>query len=286
MTRILAAGQALHRVAVSDPDAATGPRVVQSWLDAQHDHPRACNRPLAAGAPRVVRSTTWPRQSPELMATRSSRPRGPPTAARYPGRARIKIAGVAQEFVGESIVTAARHEFESEIGGYSTYSEVSGRPTAPAGAGLARQRPPATGNDHRQRDRRRDERRRPRLDGPAWTSAFRGWRRSRERLGPRRGSRMGKDWGKILSLPKSATKCGSASSSATRAWPYVIGGLLNGKSKRRLSSGEIVRALRRRLSSAASSRGSATGCRSKTIRHWPSRNPRRGTITLATPKVS
>nr|MDP9463792.1 phage baseplate assembly protein V [Actinomycetota bacterium] len=40
---------------------------------------------------------------------------------------KIVIAGVAEEFNGEWIVTTARHQFESEVGGYSTYFEVSGR---------------------------------------------------------------------------------------------------------------------------------------------------------------
>ena len=44
-----------------------------------------------------------------------------------PGRRRSRHRGVAEEFNGEWIVTAARHRFESEDGGYSTWFEVSGR---------------------------------------------------------------------------------------------------------------------------------------------------------------
>ena len=40
---------------------------------------------------------------------------------------KVVIAGVAEEFTGEWIVTAARHSFDSEAGGYSTWFEVSGR---------------------------------------------------------------------------------------------------------------------------------------------------------------
>ena len=87
-----------------------------------------CNRPLDWGSPTSSAVDEMAKGVAEHLASTILEAEG--TAYGNPGiqaGKKVKIAGVAEEFVGEWIVTAARHEFESEVGGYSTYFEVSGR---------------------------------------------------------------------------------------------------------------------------------------------------------------
>ena len=177
------------------------------------------NRPLDWGSPTSSAVDEMAKGVAEHLASTILEAEG--TAYGNPGiqaGKKIKIAGVAEEFVGEWIVTAARHVFESEVGGYSTYFEVSGRHDRTllglASLGSASVRPATI---TRQRDRRRHQQQRPRRRWAGSSSASRGWRRSTRATG--RGS-CRSAWarsGATCSCPRSATRCSSGSSSATPA---------------------------------------------------------------------
>lgn len=152
---------------------------------------------------------------------------------------KVVIAGVAEEFVGEWIVTAARHSFDSEAGGYSTWFEVSGRQDRTllglatlGGAGVR----PATvhgnvigvvtnNNDP-------DTMGRVKLGFP-WLAPYyeSDWARVVQ-VG------MGKEWGNLF-LPEVGDEVLVGFEFGDSRRPYVIGGLINGKTKHPLLSGAV-----------------------------------------------
>ncbi|MEO7370655.1 MAG: hypothetical protein ABIZ69_07330, partial [Ilumatobacteraceae bacterium] len=86
------------------------------------------NRPLDWGSPTTSAVDEMAKGVAEHLASTILEAEG--TCYGNPGvqaGKKVVIGGVAEEFSGEWIVTAARHIFETEIGGYSTYFEVSGR---------------------------------------------------------------------------------------------------------------------------------------------------------------
>ena len=206
------------------------------------------------------RSTRWPRAWPSTSPARCSKPRAWRSATRRsrPAR-RSSIAGVAEEFTGEWIVTAARHLFESEDGGYSTWFEVSGRQDRTllglASLGTASVRPTTingnvigvvTNNNDP------DTMGRVKLGFP-WLAPFyeSDWARVVQ-VG------MGKEWGNLF-LPEVGDEVLVGFEFGDSRRPYVIGGLINGKTEHPLlATRSSLPACRRRSSSAASCRASAT----------------------------
>ena len=152
---------------------------------------------------------------------------------------KIKIAGVAEEFTGEWIVTAARHEFESEIGGYSTYFEVSGRQDRTllglASLGSASVRPQTiNGNVIGVVTNNNDPKKWGRVKlGFPWLAPFyeTDWARVVQ-VG------MGKEWG-MLFLPEVGDEVLVGFEFGDSRRPYVIGGLINGKTSHPLLSSAV-----------------------------------------------
>ena len=152
---------------------------------------------------------------------------------------KIVIAGVAEEFAGEWIVTAARHTFESETGGYLTYFEVSGRHDRTllglASLGSASVRPSTIhGNVVGVVTNNNDPKKWGRVKlGFPWLAPFyeTDWARVVQ-VG------MGKEWGNLF-LPEVGDEVLVGFEFGDSRRPYVIGGLLNGKSKHPLLSGAI-----------------------------------------------
>ena len=153
--------------------------------------------------------------------------------------AKIVIGGVAEEFTGEWIVTVARHEFESEIGGYSTYFEVSGRQDRSllglASLGGASVRPSTIhGNVVGVVTNNNDPKKWGRVKlGFPWLAPFyeTDWARCVQ-VG------MGKEWGNLF-LPEVGDEVLVGFEFGDSRRPYVIGGLLNGKSSHPLLSSAI-----------------------------------------------
>ena len=131
---------------------------------------------------------------------------------------KIVIEGVAEEFAGEWIVTSASHIFVPAEGGYATRFEVSGRHEPHAA------RPDDDGRQHV--DARRGCTATSSASSPTTTtrtrsvgsrSASPGWRPTTRATGPAACSRRWARSGATCSSPRSATRCSSASSSATPA---------------------------------------------------------------------
>jgi phage protein D len=149
---------------------------------------------------------------------------------------KIVIGGVAEEFTGEWIVTVARHEFESEVGGYSTYFEVSGRQDRSllglASLGGASVRPSTIhGNVVGVVTNNNDPKKWGRVKlGFPWLAPFyeTDWARCVQ-VG------MGKEWGNLF-LPEVGDEVLVGFEFGDSRRPYVIGGLLNGKSSHPLLS--------------------------------------------------
>jgi phage protein D len=152
---------------------------------------------------------------------------------------KIKIGGVAEEFTGEWIVTAARHEFESEVGGYSTHFEVSGRHDRSllglTSLGSASVRPSTIeGNVVGIVTNNNDPEKMGRVKlGFPWLAPFyeTDWARCVQ-VG------MGKEWGNLF-LPEVGDEVLVGFEFGDARRPYVIGGLLNGKSSHPLLSSAV-----------------------------------------------
>jgi phage protein D len=152
---------------------------------------------------------------------------------------KIVIAGVAEEFTGEWIVTAARHEFESEVGGYSTYFEVSGRHDRTllglTSLGSASVRPQTiNGNVIGVVTNNNDPKKWGRVKlGFPWLAPFyeTDWARVVQ-VG------MGKEWGTLF-LPEVGDEVLVGFEFGDTRRPYVLGGLINGKTSHPLLSGAI-----------------------------------------------
>lgn len=152
---------------------------------------------------------------------------------------KVVIAGVAEEFCGEWIVTAARHLFESEIGGYSTYFEVSGRHDRTllglASLGNASVRPSTingnvigvvTNNNDP------DSMGRVKLGFPWLAPTYESdWARVVQ-VG------MGKEWGNLF-LPEVGDEVLVGFEFGDTRRPYVLGGLVNGKTSHPLLSSAV-----------------------------------------------
>lgn len=149
---------------------------------------------------------------------------------------KIVIGGVAEEFTGEWIVTSARHQFESEIGGYSTHFEVSGRHDRSllglTSLGSASVRPSTiSGNVVGVVTNNNDPEKMGRVKlGFPWLAPFyeTDWARVVQ-VG------MGKEWGNLF-LPEVGDEVLVGFEFGDSRRPYVIGGLLNGKSSHPLLS--------------------------------------------------
>jgi phage protein D len=152
---------------------------------------------------------------------------------------KLVIAGVAEEFNGEWIVTAARHHFESEVGGYSTYFEVSGRHDRTllglASLGSASVRP-ATIHGHVigvvTNNNDTEHMGRVKLAFPWLAPNYESdWARVVQ-IG------MGKEWGNLF-LPEVGDEVLVGFEFGDSRRPYVIGGLINGKTKHPLLSSAV-----------------------------------------------
>lgn len=153
--------------------------------------------------------------------------------------AKLTIAGVAPEFEGEWIVTAATHRFDPLEGGYSTHFEVSGRHDrtllglATLGRASARQAiihghiiGVVTNNNDP------DTMGRVKLCFPSLAPDYESdWARVVQ-LG------MGKEWG-ILFLPEVGDEVLVGFEFGDTRRPYVLGGLINGKNEHPLKSGAV-----------------------------------------------
>ncbi len=198
------------------------------------------NRPLDWGSPTSSAVDEMAKGVAEHLASTVLEATG--TAFGDPGiqaGKKVKIAGVAEEFLGEWIVTAARHEFESEIGGYSTYFEVSGRHDRTllglASLGSASVRP-ATITGHVigvvTNNNDPDSMGRVKLGFPWLAPNYESdWARVVQ-IG------MGKEWGNLF-LPEVGDEVLVGFEFGDSRRPYVIGGLLNGKSKHPLLSSAV-----------------------------------------------
>jgi phage protein D len=142
---------------------------------------------------------------------------------------KVVIGGVAEEFTGEWIVTAARHQFESEVGGYSTHFEVSGRNDRTllglASLGSASVRPSKIeGNVVGIVTNSNDPEKMGRVKlGFPWLAPFyeTDWARCVQ-IG------MGKEWGNLF-MPEVGDEVLVGFEFGDARRPYVIGGLINGK---------------------------------------------------------
>ena len=143
---------------------------------------------------------------------------------------KVVIGGVAEEFAGDWIVTSAQHIFESDIGGYSTHFEVSGRHDRSllglASLGSASVRPSTIhGNVVGIVTNNNDPKKWGRVKlGFPWLAPFyeTDWARVVQ-VG------MGKEWGNLF-LPEVGDEVLVGFEFGDSRRPYVIGGLLNGKS--------------------------------------------------------
>ena len=189
------------------------------------------NRPLDWGSPTTSAVDEMAKGVAEHLASTILEAEG--TCYGNPGvqaGKKVVIGGVAEEFTGEWIVTAARHQFESEVGGYSTYFEVSGRHDRTllglASLGSASVRPSTiNGNVVGVVTNNNDPKKWGRVKlGFPWLAPFyeTDWARVVQ-VG------MGKEWGNLF-LPEVGDEVLVGFEFGDTRRPYVIGGLLNGKS--------------------------------------------------------
>ncbi|HEY7627423.1 MAG TPA: phage baseplate assembly protein V [Ilumatobacteraceae bacterium] len=199
-----------------------------------------CNRPLDWGSPTSSAVDEMAKGVAEHMASTILEASG--QAYGNPGiqaGKKVVIAGVAEEFVGDWIVTAARHEFEDEVGGYSTYFEVSGRHDRTllglTSLGSASVRPSTiNGNVIGVVTNNNDPDKMGRVKlGFPWLAPFyeTDWARVVQ-VG------MGKEWGNLF-LPEVGDEVLVGFEFGDTRRPYVIGGLLNGKSEHPLLSSAV-----------------------------------------------
>ena len=198
------------------------------------------NRPLDWGSPTTSAVDEMAKGVAEHLASTILEAEG--TCYGNPGvqaGKKVVIGGVAEEFTGEWIVTAARHCFESEVGGYSTHFEVSGRHDRTllglTSLGSASVRPSTiNGNVIGVVTNNMDPKKWGRVKlGFPWLAPFyeTDWSRVVQ-VG------MGKQWGNLfLQEVGDEVLVGFEFGDARR--PYVIGGLLNGKSSHPLLSAAI-----------------------------------------------
>ncbi|MEP7111667.1 MAG: phage baseplate assembly protein V [Ilumatobacteraceae bacterium] len=195
------------------------------------------NRPLDWGSPTTSAVDEMAKGVAEHLASTILEAEG--TCYGNPGvqaGKKIVIGGVAEEFTGEWIVTAARHQFESEVGGYSTYFEVSGRHDRTllglTTLGDASVRPSTiNGNVVGIVTNNNDPKKWGRVKlGFPWLAPFyeTDWARCVQ-VG------MGKEWGNLF-LPEVGDEVLVGFEFGDSRRPYVIGGLLNGKSSHPLLS--------------------------------------------------
>ncbi len=189
------------------------------------------NRPLDWGSPTSTAVDEMAKGVAEHLASTILEAEG--TCYGNPGvqaGKKVVIGGVAEEFTGEWIVTAARHHFESEIGGYSTYFEVSGRHDRTllglTSLGSASVRPSTiNGNVIGVVTNNSDPKKWGRVKlGFPWLAPFyeTDWARVVQ-VG------MGKQWGNLF-LPEVGDEVLVGFEFGDTRRPYVIGGLINGKS--------------------------------------------------------
>ncbi len=152
---------------------------------------------------------------------------------------KVVIAGVAEEFTGEWMVTSARHVFDTEDGGYTTLFEVSGRHDRTllglASLGSASVRPSTingnvigvvTNNNDP------DSMGRVKLGFPWLAPNYESdWARVVQ-VG------MGKEWGNLF-LPEVGDEVLVGFEFGDTRRPYVIGGLINGKSEHPLLTSAV-----------------------------------------------
>lgn len=152
---------------------------------------------------------------------------------------KVVIAGVAEEFAGEWMVTSARHIFDTEVGGYSTLFEVSGRHDRTllglTSLGSASVRPSTingnvigvvTNNNDP------DTMGRVKLGFPWLAPNYEtDWARVVQ-IG------MGKEWGNLF-LPEVGDEVLVGFEFGDTRRPYVIGGLINGKTDHPLLSSAV-----------------------------------------------
>lgn len=198
------------------------------------------NRPLDWGSPTTSAVDEMAKGVAEHLASTILEAEG--TCYGNPGvqaGKKVVIGGVAEEFTGEWIVTAARHCFESEVGGYSTHFEVSGRHDRTllglTSLGSASVRPSTiNGNVIGVVTNNMDPKKWGRVKlGFPWLAPFyeTDWARVVQ-VG------MGKEWGNLF-LPEVGDEVLVGFEFGDARRPYVIGGLLNGKSKHPLLSAAI-----------------------------------------------
>ena len=225
------ARRVVHRPAVPDPDPAEHPRPAEPWVDAQHEGARrSSDRPLDWGSPTTSAVDEMAKGVAEHLASTILEAEG--TCYGNPGvqaGKKVVIGGVAEEFTGEWIVTAARHQFESEVGGYSTHFEVSGRHDRTllglTSLGSASVRPSTIdGNVIGIVTNNNDPEKMGRVKlGFPWLAPFyeTDWARCVQ-VG------MGKEWGNLF-LPEVGDEVLVGFEFGDARRPYVIGGLFNGK---------------------------------------------------------
>ena len=198
------------------------------------------NRPLDWGSPTTSAVDEMAKGVAEHLASTILEAEG--TCYGNPGvqaGKKVVIGGVAEEFTGEWIVTAARHCFESEVGGYSTHFEVSGRHDRTllglTSLGSASVRPSTiNGNVIGVVTNNMDPKKWGRVKlGFPWLAPFyeTDWARVVQ-VG------MGKQWGNLF-LPEVGDEVLVGFEFGDARRPYVIGGLLNGKSSHPLLSAAI-----------------------------------------------
>ncbi|MEO6158315.1 MAG: phage baseplate assembly protein V, partial [Ilumatobacteraceae bacterium] len=152
---------------------------------------------------------------------------------------KITIGGVAEEFAGDWIVTAARHEFVAEHGGYSTRFEVSGRhdrsllglATLGTSSGTA---PKLNGNVVGVVTNNNDPDKMARVKlGFPWLAPYyeSDWARVVH-------AGLGKEWGSLF-IPEVGDEVLVGFEFGDARRPYVLGGLVNGKTSHPLLSEAI-----------------------------------------------
>lgn len=199
-----------------------------------------CNRPLDWGSPTSSACDEMAKGVAEHLASTIIEAEG--MCFGNPGvqaGKKVKVEGVAEEFKGEWIVTSARHEFENETGGYSTWFEVSGRHDRTllglTSLGSASVRPATiTGNVIGVVTNNNDPKSWGRVKlGFPWLAPFyeTDWARVVQ-VG------MGKEWGNLF-LPEVGDEVLVGFEFGDTRRPYVIGGLLNGKSSHPLLSSAV-----------------------------------------------